>query len=133
MLVLVGVQLPLICPFYIVKLPANASPTETGIHQAPALLFRVPLSYHREDNCDRETPKHLLNCMKEETRCSDSDHPWSQHCSESIANDLISPQDVRDRTTSARSEEGEGRKEILLICFIPAPLHIPKKNTKIIF
>lgn len=131
MLVLVGVQLPLLCPFYSVKLPGNASPTEKGIHQVPALLFRILLSYHQEDNCDRETPKRLLNCMKEETGCSDSDHPWSQPCRESIANDLISPEDRTGRTTSARSEEGEARKDILLICFIPSPLPVPKKPLKL--
>lgn len=128
MLVLVAVQLPLICPFYSVKLPGSASPTETGIHQVPALLFRVLLSYHREDNCDRETLKHLLNYMKEETGCSDSDHPWSQHCRESIANDLISPEDMTGRTTSARSEEGEARKDTFSFASFPLLSPFQKKH-----
>lgn len=131
MLVLVAVQLPLLCPFQSVKSPGNASPTETGIHQVPALLFRVLLAYHREDNWDRETPKHLLNCMKAETGCSDSDHPWSQHCRESIANDHIFPEDMTGRTTSASGEEGEARKDTFSFASFPLLSPFQKKPLKL--
>lgn len=106
MLVLDGVQLPLIYSFYFVKLPGNTGPGERGIHQMTALLFRALISYPTEWLKQTRTFADL--CEGRNRGSLNSHRPWSQHWHESVSKDLSSQQDTTGRTASVRGWEGGG-------------------------